>query len=765
LLLLPALSALAQDCSLDLSGYITDTDTKEKLSGATVLIRETSQFMIAQSNGFYRFERLCPGTYTLVVAHVNCDTLRVVVKLDTTTRQDLQLPHSRKQLETVTITGERKQDIATNAITEIKARQLFSVSGQTLGESLKSIPGLNSIQTGPSVSKPVIHGLHSNRLLILNNGIRQEGQQWGTEHAPEIDPFIASKITVIKGAASVRYGSDAIVGVVLVEPKALNPEKKLQGETNLVAGSNGRAGAVSGLAEGKLTGALNGFNWRMQGTLKRAGNFRTAHYYLKNTGLAEDDFSLGSNYKNKKENFGAEVYYSGFHNKVGIFEGSHVGNVADLDAAFKRERPLTASFFSYDINRTYQDIHHQLLKIASFYKIKNAGKIEAVYAYQKNKRDEYDIDLPYSSDPETLKLPQVSFQIKTHTLDLVYHPEVKNNFTATYGVSGSTQGNVFKGIRYLVPNFRNYGGGAFAIERYTKKKLSVEAGVRYDYRWLRVYKLNNNTLETYYNTHTYQNITGTVGNTYRFNDKFSVSANIGSAWRAPSVNELYINGIHLSAASYEKGDSSLRSERSYNFTLSSRYETNRFFAEIVLYDNIINNFIYAKPALQPITLINGTFPLFNYTQADVNLRGLDLELQYSPVSQLAVNSKVSIVRGWNKDIKDYLVFMPADRLDNTLKYQPGNWHTLQNCYISLQNITVLRQTRVPPNSDYVPPPKGYSLFNVSAGFEHPVKHKIFSVELAAYNVTNVAYRDYLNRFRYYADDLGMNIVLRTKLTF
>ncbi|MFT3701282.1 MAG: TonB-dependent receptor [Agriterribacter sp.] len=763
LLTLSVISAMAQHCTSTLSGYVSDTDSREKLPGATVLIKELSQSRIVQPDGFYRFEKLCPGTYTVLVTHVDCDTLELIVTIDTATRQDFQLPHQRKQLQAVTVTGEHKQDIATNAIAEIKAKHLFSTSGQTLGESLKNIPGLNAVQTGPSISKPVIHGMHSNRLLILNNGIRQEGQQWGTEHAPEIDPFIANNITIIKGAASVRYGADAIVGVILVEPKPLAPEKIVQGEANLVTGSNGLSGAVSGLLEGKLNGALNGFNWRVQGTLKRAGNFRTPHYYLKNTGLAEGDYSLATNYK--KENFGAELYYSSFHNKVGIFEGSHVGNTADLYEAFKRDKPLSASFFSYDINRTYQDINHQLFKIASFYKIKNAGKIEAVYAYQKNKRDEYDIDLPYSSDPEILKRPQVSFQIKTHTLDLVYHPLVKNNFTGTYGITGSTQGNVFKGTRYLVPNFRNYGSGVFAIERYTKKRFSIEAGARYDYRWLRVYKLNDNTLQTYHNTHIYRNVTGTIGSSYRFSDKFSVSGNIGSAWRAPSVNELYINGIHLSAASYEKGDSSLRSERSYNFTFSSRYETAKFYAEVVLYDNIINNFIYAKPALQPITLISGTFPLFNYTQANVNLKGVDLELQYTPVNVLSINSKVSVVRGWNKDIHDYLIYMPADRFENTLKYQPGNWNAIQHCYISLQNVSILRQTRVPPNSDYVPPPKGYSLFNASAGFEYPVKHKTLSVELAAYNIINVAYRDYLNRFRYYADDLGINVVLRTKLIF
>ncbi|MEP6728435.1 MAG: hypothetical protein ABJC98_21605 [Bacteroidota bacterium] len=142
--------------------------------------------------------------------------------------------------------------------------------------------------------------------------MRQEGQQWGSEHAAEIDPFIANKITIIKGAASVRHGSDAIVGVILVESKLLEPGKSLQGEINAVAGSNGRVGAISGLLEGKSENKLEGFNWRVQGTLKRAGNFKTASYFLKNTGLTEEDFSLTSNYKNKKENFGAEVYYSSF---------------------------------------------------------------------------------------------------------------------------------------------------------------------------------------------------------------------------------------------------------------------------------------------------------------------------------------------------------------------------------------------------------------------------------------------------------------------
>jgi len=808
----------AQECRLSVTGHILDVSKHEKIAGATVLLRPAARkpssrlstadpaagspvqrpaaagiTVLSDRSGLFHIDHLCPGDYTLLITHAGFDAVETAVRLgggggglggmtdsvrvsgggggadsvaDSGLHQTFLLSHSGKQLASAEVIGERRQDIATNAQSEIKTAQLFQTRGETLGESLKGLPGLNSIQTGPSISKPVIHGLHSNRVLILNNGVRQEGQQWGSEHAPEIDPFIASKITIIKGAASVRYGSDAIVGVILVEPKTLAPEKTVQGEVNIVAGSNGQAGATSVTLEGRLKDKLEGFNWRVQGTLKEAGNFRTADYYLKNTGLREQDFSLTSNYKNKKNNFGTEVYYSQFHNKVGIFEGSHVGNVSDLYAAFARSKPITPSYFSYDIDRTYQQIGHELLKVNSYVNLKHAGKIEAQFSYQQNRRDEYDIDYPYSTDPNILKLPQISFQIRTHDLDLIWHQETGHNFSGQVGISGATQGNVFRGVRYLVPNFRNYSGGAFAIERYSKNKWMLEAGARYDYRWLRVYRLNNNNLQPYHNTSVYQNVTGTVGSTYSVNSRLSLSANIGSAWRAPSVNELYIDGIHLSAASYEKGDSSLRAERSYNFTVSGKYQADRFFAEIVLYDNVINDFIYAKPSLTPITLISGTYPLFNYTQADVDLKGVDAELQYKFLDKLSADAKVSIVRAWNKTIHDYLIFMPADRFVNSIRYDIGNWGAWKNWHISMEEVSVLKQTRTPPNSDYVPPPAGYTLINANAGFECPLrKQRLLTIDLAAYNLTNVAYRDYLNRFRYYADDLGINIVLRAKYSF
>jgi iron complex outermembrane receptor protein len=741
----------SQQCNYSITGKITGKSGLG-LPGARISIAGNKQ-VIADRNGGYTINNICAGDYIISCVIDTGLPVTKTVKVAGNIQLDFVLQELSTDLKEVVISSTREKELSTLNTVGLNNKQLFQSTGKTLGESLKSIPGLNSIQTGPSISKPVIHGLHSNRVLILNNGIRQEGQQWGSEHAPEIDPFTAAHVSVIEGAASIRYGSDALAGVVILEPAALPTDKKIGGDVNLVGASNGRMGAVSGM----LDGAVDGFQWRAQGTLKRAGNFKTADYYLKNTGIAEDDYSGTLAYH--KTNYGFNAFYSRYHSKMGIFDGSHVGNIQDLYAAFNRPKPITASYFSYKINRSYQQVTHDLLKLNSYYQFKNQGKMEIIYARQTDLRNEYDIDLPYSDDPAVLAAPQISFKIKTHTLDLLYHQPDKNNFSGTWGMSGITQGNVFKGIRYLVPNFRNYGAGIYGIEKYTKDKWTLEAGLRYDYRWLKVYRRNDNSLFVYNNTSIYQNVTASIGATWHATEHFSVSANTGTAWRAPSVNELYIKGIHLSAASYELGDSTLRSERSFNTSISFKYNTEKLFAQLNIYDNEINNFIYAKPSLQPITLVSGTYPMFTYTQANVRLRGLDAEADYTFLKNFTLISKTSLVRAFNKSIHDYLVFMPADRFDNALKY------TWLSKYVSLQYVKVSRQTRVPPNSDYVAPPPGYGLLNSSFGMDLQAGKHILNIDFSVDNLTNVAYRDYLNRFRYYADDLGISFVLRTKLTF
>lgn len=751
----------AQSCAYRISGTVTD-DQRHPVIGALIRLEtDSTKGDVTDTGGRFVINGVCEG-HTLLTCHADGFST-AVAHMHVTGNSTIQfaLNADKNQLAEVVVNGVRMQDIHTLSQVELKGLERFQVSGRTLGDALKELPGLNAIQTGPTISKPMIHGLHSNRVLILNNGIRQEGQQWGSEHAPEIDPFVANRISVVKGAASVRYGADAIGGVVLLEPDPLPVAKGLSGNVYLIGQSNGRMGTASATVQGR-TGA-SGLSWRVQGTAKQGGNFSTPDYYLKNTAMQEQDLSAQAGYRHK--GLDVEAYYSMYHTRNGIFEGSHAGNITDLYAAIERERPTTASVFSYDIARSYQDIKHELAKVSASYRFANEGKLELNGARQDDIREEYDISLPYTTDPTLLAKPQVSFQLITHSAELVYTTPAKKGFSGNMGMAGNTQGNAFRGIRYLIPNFRTYSGGAFAIERYNVNKLTLEAGARYDYRWQQVYQRNQTTLKTYSTTLTFANPTGTVGAIYRATDRLTFTANAGTAWRAPSVNELYIHGVHFSDASYQNGDSTLKAERSLNASLTLAYNSKKLRGTVDVYRNHIGNYIYETPQPQPVTLISGTFPAFNFTQDNVSISGLDASLQYDFVKHFTLQSRATIVRGYNKTADAWLIYMPADRYENGIVFNLHELRFMEEPYISVENVTTLRQTRVPVGLDYAAPPAGYSIFNASAGFSTHIRKKKLMVDLTVANLTNTVYRDYLDKFRYYADNIGINFIVKTKFSF
>lgn len=775
----------AQKCAYTISGHVLDRLYKQPLSEVLVYIADDTaragmdtgllahrhilayQGTRTDTSGYFSLGEVCAGRYIISYEAPGYKTVSFVIDIPGNKSLDISLSADSHALNEIIVNGQKElvKDLHTVTAIELKGTALLETRGQSLGESLKSLPGLNSIQTGPSLSKPVIHGLHSNRVLILNNGVRQEGQQWGSEHAPEIDPFVSEDITVIKGAASIRYGSDAIAGVVLLDPPAMLQIPGLRGDVYLVGASNGRMGTFSADLEGMIgKGFLSRLTWRVQGTLKGAGNFSTADYYLVNTGMQEKDFSVSAAYKVK--GWESNLFFSSYSTKIGIYAGSHVGNINDLYAAFTRARPLTPDSFYYRIDRSYQTVNHNILKISEIKQFEGTSRIEANFSYQADLRNEYDIDRPYSTNPAVLNAPQISFRLNTIMADFIYVKDQGQGFSSSLGVVGSTQGNRYQGLRYLIPNFRNYGGGAFAIEKWQRDRLVLESGLRYDYKWFQVYREDLSALKIFTSTYYYKNPTATIGATYRFNPSFHANINFGTAWRAPSINELFIEGIHLSAASYEIGDSSLRSERSYNTSLSLNYHTRLFDVIADLYDNEINHFIFASPTLQPVTLITGTYPSFKYVQTDASLHGIDLSGQLNVLRSVSIYSKSSIVRGWNKNIDDWLIFMPADRFQNGVSLHADSiGKHIKAPHISFENLTVLRQTRVPPKSDYVAPPSGYSIFNANIGCSIPHGKQALSLDIGIQNFTNVAYRDYLNRFRYYADDLGVNFIIRAKFSF
>ncbi|ADB37983.1 TonB-dependent receptor [Spirosoma linguale] len=775
------LGCLAQSstCTSVLKGQILGQENREPLVGATLYVRELKTGAVADSAGYFQLGQLCPGNYTIDFQFVGykVTTQSIVIRQEPLVRLNpVLLVPDNQTLQEVVVTEHRSeaQQLLQTQVS-LSGAALDQTRGQSLGESLKALTGLYAIQSGPSISKPVIHGLYSNRIIILNNGIRQEDQQWGSEHAPQVDQFLASRLTVIKGAASIRYGSDAIGGVILVEPSAMPTRPGIQAEVNLVGATNGGMGVVSGLVEGAFDKKLAGLSWRLQGTLKRSGYVKTPNYYLENTSYQENNFSGDLHYDHK--NFGVELFYSQFDTKVGLFTGAQVGSLADLYTAISRPEPLVQPVFSYALNRPYQAVQHDLFKGRAHLHLPKGGTLTATVSRQQNTRREYDF-VSFSG----ITTPELYLKLVTHTADLVWeHAPIKTEaggragqWSGSVGFNGITQGNVRQYL-FLIPNFRNYGAGLFAIERYAVGRLTLEGGLRYDYRWLRAYFLDEVTKQIYFTTHNWQNANGSLGVAYQLRPDLTLTGNVSTAWRAPNVADLYSNGLHQSAVAYERGNPNLRPEQAVNSNLVLAYAGKRLSGEIGVYSNRIENYIYLKPDSVPIVRQRGAFPSYTYNQVRATFRGVDATLTYKFTDQLAFTTKNSLLFAYNQTDHDYLVFIPANRSDNTLRYDWDRWGKLAKPYVSMTGLYVSRQNRSPSvttrqengavifTGDFAAPPPAYFLLGAEVGFQTQLGKQPLSVILSGTNLANVAYRDYLNRFRYFADEPGRNIMLKVKL--
>ncbi|GHB55625.1 TonB-dependent receptor [Persicitalea jodogahamensis] len=729
--------------------------------GATLLLVKSNQGVFTDAAGRYEFTGLCPGKYEIECRIIGYQSRRDTVNLTEGHEENFSLDEEEIHLKDVEITAHRTDAPISQPLTTLSGSDLARTRGQSLGESLQGITGVTMLQTGSSIAKPVIHGMHSNRVLIMNNGVRQEGQQWGSEHAPEIDPFVATRLSVVKGAAGVRYGSDAIGGVVLVEPEELPIDKPISGELNAAAFSNGRQGATSATLQGGVKG-LNGFGWRAQGTLKRGGNIRTPTYFLDNTGSAERNFSLAAGYR--KKGFGAEIYYSHFKTKIGIFSGSHIGSVTDLLNVIQSGEPLIKADFSYTINRPYQDVAHNLLKGEMHYHFSDGNRLKWVSAYQYDNRLEYDLHAPRNDSLATLNRAELSFRLTTLTNDIIWdHKPLAGKLSGQIGVSTLYQYNLMDG-RPLIPNFDQWNIGIFGIERLVHNGWELEAGLRYDYRDLTTYRFVNRLKTT--DHFVFHNASGTLGAGRNLNDRWSVRVNLGTAWRAPNVSELFSDGVHHGAAAYEQGDANLAPEKALNTIASIRYATDNLTLEVGGYYNYIRDYIYLKPQPEPILTVRGAFPYFKYNQTDATFKGVDLSADWKLSGHLSWISKLTYLRVNDVRNDAYLVMIPANRWENQLKYawdSKGRWEKM---FFALGNRWVGEQRRIPPGSDFAPPPSGYALWNaqLSGNLVFSEKKRV-EVTLTVDNLLDTVYRDYLNRFRYYADDMGRNVSLRMRYVF
>jgi iron complex outermembrane recepter protein len=783
-LFLTVSAEVSAQCLLEFSGIVNDADTRQRLSDATLSIKELNLEARSNAKGEFIFKGLCPGNYTVIITHVSCQPLTAHIHLKEDLHKDFELPHSAGQLAEIVIKGSGAIASAANISADLHGKQLEATKGQSLGESLKRINGVTVLQTGNNIYKPVIHGLHSARVLILNNGIRQEGQQWGSEHAPEVDPYLANRLTVIKGASSIRYGGDAIGGVVLVEPKLLPyGVPGTAGEVNTAIFSNNWQGVLSAMVEGSPA-KHPAFSWRLQGTAKRGGNARTPDYWLANSGIQELNMSATAGWN--KPGKGLELFYSLFSTKIGIFTGSHIGNVSDLENAIRNGDPpdyIRNVDFTYNIDRPFQQVQHQLAKAKAFFNTGDWGRLNIIGSFQYNKRQEYDIVRTPRSNP------QLELSLYTTGIDIVLDHFKSSKWKGSAGVSGMFQYNDIN-YRFFIPNYQLANIGMFAVEKYTSGHWMLEAGLRYD--WRSINNITDNDAPPYdvlmgnefspgdpYGTRSFSGFSGNLGANYKLDNwRFTIAGS--SAWRAPQVNELFSDGLHHGAARIEAGDPGLQPEKSYGIAGAVDYGDAKWDIDVNIYYKRINNFMFLKPAYPPQLTIRGAFPSFEYDQTDARLAGTDVQISYLIDNHFRLQGKASLLRAFDLTNDDWLIQMPSDRYEASAEYLFDGGNKFRETYVRLTVGHVTEQTRVPSTgnikvehpdgsvtweSDYAPPPPAYTLFGIEAGTEIDVSHRRMTIILGVSNLFNTEYRDYLNSFRYFSDDMGRNISLRVKVPF
>ncbi|MYK98653.1 MAG: TonB-dependent receptor, partial [Gemmatimonadetes bacterium] len=506
---------------------------------------------------------------------------------------------------------------------------------------------------------------------------------------------------------------------------------------------------------------LPGLKWRVQGSLRRAGDARAPKHVIRNSGFDERNYSVALGYST--DWMDTEAYFSHFGTWLGIYKGAHIGNTTDLRRAIERGDPWVTGEFTYEIDNPRQRVEHDLLSVRSLVRFEGVGNLEMRYGQQYNRREEW--DSTRSGAPPTR--PGFDLGLQTHSGDVIFHHRNFGNWYGKIGISGMRQRNTRFSTGFLIPDFLAYSSGVFALESWTKGKTTVETGLRYDYRWAEIYSNEGRRATEIVEggIFTYRNMTGVIGLIHELTPTLAFAANFGRAWRPPGVNELYSYGVHHGTAQFEIGDRELDTESSLNTDLTLRYRGDRGRGELGLFRSSYRNFISLLPAGDLVLTIRGAFPKFTYVQSDAVIQGLDGFLEYDLTRYVGTYLSASIVRGRNTTGNEPLYQMPPTRLITGLDFRLPPTGRLLEAGIGFEGQFVLRQEHFPEGIDFADPPAGYNLFDVLLHAELAVADHPVRMQFGVHNLFNKRYRDYLSRFRYFTDDPGRNVTISLSVPF
>lgn len=793
LFLATSLIASAQECSNTLSGTITDFHDGTPLFGALVQVIGSQTEVASDFNGNYRIEGLCDGQIEIQISHPECESTIKSITVHGNTIQNIKLEHHLEEIGEVVVAGTKINAATASSNTqELNEQALNTYSNSNLGTALTNVSGVSSLSTGSAIVKPVINGMHSSRVLVINNGVRLQDQEWGVEHAPNLDINSASKITVVKGASALKYGGDAIGGVIIVDGSTPIKTDSLYGKTTVTGVSNGRGGSIAS----SLTKSYeNGWYVKGQGTYKKFGDYEAPDYILSNTGSEEKDFSVALGLR--KFNHGFNLYYSLYNTQIGILRASHIGSIGDLVDALESNQPSIINDFTYDISAPYQDVRHQLVK-ADFYKrFSELGKLSLQYSFQNNQRKEYDIRRGDDRDK-----PSMDMVLNTHTMNADFQMDAIQKLKMNFGISGSYQKNTPNpdtGVRRLIPDYEQLNAAIYATaEHQLTNNTIIDAGIRYDFNHVDAQKYYRKSrwqergydedyqdiiigdFDTQWLTNPifdYHNISATAGIKTIFNS-YTFTANASMASRAPNASELFSDGLHHSAATIELGDLRLKQEISKKISIGIEKQYGDFHFNVNPYVNFVNDFMMLQPTgIEQTT--RGAFPVWEYSQANALFTGVDADATYQFTEKWSAISSFAYVYAENTEENTAIIDIPAANWSNQINFELPNWHQLK---LGLKAQTVFTQNRY-PNNDFEAtytssvgtvtrtvalskPPKGYGLLDLNAQITlNTFKRNDLTIGFYVDNLLDTNYRNYLNRQRYYADDLGRNFRLQLTLNY
>lgn len=753
-----------------LKGKITDKASHNPLPGATIYLPDLHVGASADAQGNYTIKNLPKGKFVVEIHYIGYAAYTASININGATNQDFELSETLIEKNEVVITG---VNLATNVkqnpapISVIRRDYLDQHISTNIIDAIAKIPGVNQLTTGPAISKPFIRGLGYNRVVVIGDGIRQEGQQWGDEHGIEIDDYNVGKIEVLKGPASLVYGSDALAGVVNIVPPSILPEGSIKG--NVAANYLTNNGQVSYHAD--LGGTQNGFSWSVYGTQKWAHDYKNKY----------DGYVFNSRFKNT--NYGASIglnkqwgysrlSFTSFNQNLGLVEGDRdsLGRFLQLvNVNGTEEEKVADNFKSYTMNMPQQKINHQKIVWDNNLYLHNGGRLGITLGYQYNQRREYEDVL--APDEPGLRL-----RLKTFNYNVKYFLPEMAGWQTTVGVNGMQQNNRISGDEFLIPNYDLFDFGAFALTRKTFNKLTLSGGLRFDTRSLKGKALyldeegapvaqpkDGGTTKFAAFDRNFSNVSGSVGISYEASDKVVLKLNAARGFRAPNIAELAANGVHEGTIKYEYGNNDLKPEVSTQVDGGVEFNTQHVSLGANVFFNHINNFIFSRKLLSaagtdsiPAEDNEEGFSAFKYQQANANLYGgeLMLDIHPHPIDWLHFENTFSYVRATASNATDSTKYLPNIPSGRWLSELRGNFKKvsgcLRNAYIGVQMDMNLKQNNVFSAYETETPTDGYTLLNANLGTDVVNKNNktLFSLHLAVNNIGDVAYQSHLSRLKY-----------------